>query len=527
MAAVCALFLAQPACVYAISPQARCEALSTTPPPTADDIPARITEAAAIEDTAGGDHCRIRGYLAPQIGFEIWLPTRNWNHKLIEFGCGGFCGSTNAVESCPLTLGYACIATDSGHQGTMFDAAWAHQNWQAKLDWGYRAPHLVAVFGKVMVARYFGARPTASYFLGASNGGRQALIETQRFPSDFAGVVALAPPVDIAQTFLTWAWSIQASHDANGKALLSDTELKLLTRHAIHQCGSDGVDDQIVANPIHCNFDPADLLCGTGSHEHCLTAAQVAAARKIYRGPVDESGTPLTLGGPLPGSEFVDGARKLSGWRKMFIGNDDQEAPFASPLLLLVSDGLCHLFLLSCATDTATLSTFDFARNYRSLRDLEPLYDAGNPDLRAFRDNGGKLIIVQGLSDPIVSPLTVIDYYQAVERAMGGRQATEAFVRLFLLPGVEHGGGSGADVIDLISAIDSWVAGRPPEKLIAARIKDCFSEPWQSSKRDFQLPVDRAWLQFTRPVYPYPTRVRYRGKGDVNDAESFAPIRGP
>jgi pimeloyl-ACP methyl ester carboxylesterase len=520
---VCSLLVVQSTCALAASDQMACSQLSTMSLPAVEETPARITEATLVQDARRGEHCHVRGYIASQVGFELLLPTRNWNHKLIEFGCGGYCGSSSGVDSCPLTRGYACIATDTGHQSSAFDALWAGESWEAKIDWGYLAPHLAATFGKAIVESFFGSPPAKAYFVGASNGGRQALIEVQRFPWDFDGVVAVAPPIDISQTFMTLAWGFQAARDTNGKVLLGDAELKLLTKGALHKCGlDDGVDDEIIGDPLHCNFDPSELLCKDDSQHDCLSAVQVAAARKIYRGPETSSGHALTLGGPLPGSEFADKNSQWSGWKSMYTGQADIPPPF----LLLANDGICYLFLRSCSTDRWNLTRFDFDRDYKRLRAMEPLYDASNPDLRRFRDAGGKLIIVQGLSDPLVSPREVINYYQTVERTMGGPQDTGRFARLFLLPGVDHPGGAGADAIDLIDAIDRWVEhGSPPEKLIAARLKDSLAEQWRRDGNFYVFPTDPSSIKFTRPVYPFPTRVKYKGRGDANDAQNFVPVQ--
>lgn len=520
---ICALLMMQSAFGSTASYKAMCTKLSSSIDPLAiENVSSRITDARLVEDAVNGDHCVVLGYIASQVGFQLQFPTENWNHKLIEMGCGGFCGDVGSGELCPLSRGYACIATDTGHRGTAVDALWASESWQSKIDWGYLAPHLAVKFGKAMLEHFLNSPVAKSYFIGISNGGRQALIEAQRFPWDFDGIVAIAPPVDISQTFLMFAWGIQAARDTNGRWLLGESELKLLTRAALRKCDlDDGVEDQIISDPLHCDFDPSELLCKEGSQNGCLDSKQVAAAQKIYLGPVTSGGLPLTLGGPLPGSEFSDlHANWSAGWSWVFAANAGQPPLFFE----LATDGICYLFLESCTTTKWNLDSFNFDRDYKYLRDMEPLYDASNPDLRRFRDAGGKLIVVEGMSDPIVSPREVIDYYESVERTMGGPEATRNFARLFLLPGVDHAGGSGANEIDLLGAIDAWAEqGRPPDKLIAAHIRNAFREQWHGG--GFQFPNNPSLIQFTRPVYPYPIRVKYQGFGKVTDASSFVPLQ--
>jgi feruloyl esterase len=319
-----------------------------------------------------------------------------------------------------------------------------------------------------------------------------------------------------------FAWGIQAARDFTGRWLLTNADLKILTKAAVKKCDlDDGVADQIISDPLHCNFDPAELLCSGHNQGSCLSYQQVAAAAKIYEGPVTKAGVPLNLGGPLPGSEYPDGDAKQSwGWSAVYGGTPDKP-----PLLFsLATDGICYLYLISCSTTNWDLGHFDFDQDVRQLREMEPIYDASNPDLRRFKDAGGKLIIVQGLSDPIVSPREVIEYYETVERTMGGQESTRKFARLFLVPGVDHDGGSGANASELLGAIDAWAEqGTPPDRLIAARILNRYRERW--SAHYFQLPTDTSWIQFTRPIYPYPTRVKYKGSGSVNDAKNFLPLQ--
>lgn len=495
----------------------QCESLATTDFSNIQDAPAQIVKVESIPDSAElPAFCKVTGYVAPQVGFELRLPVR-WNQKLIEIGCAGHCGNLASAELCPLRRGYSCIVTDSGHRGTGVDGLWADDGWQRRIDWGYRAPHIVALAGKAITQWYYGDTPRKSYFVGGSTGGRQALQEAQRFPWDFDGIVALNPPTELSRVYMMFAWGAQALRDRAGATLLSNADLRLLTQSVIAKCDlDDGLRDGVVSDPLHCNFSPEELACNSSRITNCLIPSQIDAARKMYAGPVSSSGEKLSHG-LLAGSEF-SAADELRGWA--YLVSKDR---LGLALENLAISGLRYLFFTSSAPDSWGLRDFRFDRDYRRLDVLGSLYDANNSNLRRFKDAGGKLIIVQGLNDTIISPQNTIDYYEAVERQIGDRSETQTFARLFLLPGVGHAGGIGAATIDYIGALEAWAENNsPPDKLIAARVKKCNGDCQLPLNTDFPLETDI--IEFTRPIYPYPVRATYSGIGSPNDAESFVPV---
>jgi Tannase and feruloyl esterase len=155
-----------------------------------------------------------------------------------------------------------------------------------------------------------------------------------------------------------------------------------------------------------------------------------------------------------------------------------------------------------------------------------------NPDLRQFKRAGGKLLLYQGWNDQLEVPSAAIDYYETAERVIGGRAATQNFFRLFVIPGMGHcGGGEGADDIGYLSYLEAWVEnGGAPDKMIGAHVdvsqfmkshdenSDSFAADYETFRND---PNN---VQFTRPIYPYPQRAKYRGTGDPNDASSFVGL---
>ncbi|MBS0613424.1 MAG: tannase/feruloyl esterase family alpha/beta hydrolase, partial [Proteobacteria bacterium] len=319
-----------------------------------------------------------------------------------------------------------------------------------------------------------------------------------------------APPIDLSLVYLSYAWGYRVTHDVAGRPLLGPEELNRLTARAVARCDlDDGVKDGIVGDPMHCRVDPAQLACGRTKTESCLTPFQLEAVRKLYAGPTDSMGVALTLGGLLPSSEQAYG--------EAYFGKSGDPPTH----LTLFANGFRYLFLSPEPGPGWTLNSIDFDLDPKRMGIMESLVDSSNPDLRRFVAAGGKLLIYQGLNDPITAR-AAIDYYETVERTLGGRKPTQAAVRLFAIPGMNHcSGGVGADAADFLGALETWVEqGRAPDRILTGHLSK--DEPLAYPYRRF--PVDPARLSFTRPVYPYPLRAMYRGRGDPNDAASFAPV---
>ena len=513
---------------------AQCAALAVADFSQISDAPTQVISARPM--TATQDlpaYCQLMGYVTPKVGIKLGLPSP-WNGKFMEMGCGAHCGVLDGNSlpwSCDSALrkGYACIVSDMGHRGTGGgDGLWAYGNLQAKFDWGIRATHVAALAGKAIAEHYYAQKPKKAYFMGCSTGGRQALQEAQHFPWDFDGLVAGAPPVDLSMLYMTFVWGIRATHNAAGKALLGSDELKRLTAAAVAKCDlDDGVKDGIIGDPLHCRFEPSELACKAGQTHDCLTPEQIEAAKKVYSGPMNSSGVKLSLGGPLPGSEYGTLAGSPHDWREAYTGVDGKSPGYEG----LATEGFRYLFFLPESGPKWRLSDFDFDSDYKRLGLMQSLYDSSNPDLREFKAAGGKMIIFQGLNDNSVLPRSTIDYYETVERIMGGQAATEDFVRLFLLPGVGHCvGGDGAFDADYLSSLEAWVeTSRAPDKLISShvRLEDIkfeSADDFPKLIRRMEYPLDPSTVEFSRPVYPYPTRATYLGHGDSKDAHSFGPF---
>jgi feruloyl esterase len=465
------------------------------------DAPTRITEASWV---AGQRHapgyCRVRGYVKPHVGFEIVLPGTGWNHKFIETGCGGACGSIDE-RACgdPLRRHYACIVSDAGHRSRGDDWKWAQGNLEAKVDYGYRGAHVTALAGKALTRLFYHQPARESYFSGCSTGGRQAMVEAERFPWDFNGIIAGAPPLNFTANSLAQLWASLAATTASGKAILSPATVRWVHQAVLEQCDlDDGIRDGTVGDPPACHFDPGRLLCRAGRSKSCLTPAQVAAVRKIYAGPFAGTDS-LSPGGYMPGSELQ--------WTGLYFSADGGRG-----FLYSYDEGKFRYAAFS--PDPAPgwqPSDIDFRADYRRLGVMESLYSASDPDLRQFKRSGGKLMMYQGWSDAFEPPAATTGFYATVQRLIGGRAATQKFYRLFMVPGMGHcGGGEGAWDIDYLSALESWVEqGKAPERLVG----------WHRSAQPGRP-------SFSRPVYPYPLWAKYKGSGDPNSAGSFIAVTG-
>ena len=284
------------------------------------DAPTQLTAAATVaaRDSVPA-YCRVQGYVRSNVRFELWLPTENWNGKLMLEGCGGFCGTLDYVERCNTRLerGYACISTDMGHTSTVYDGKWAYNNREAEIDFGYRATHVTAVAGKAIATAFYSRPPQSAYYHGCSTGGRQGLVSAQRFPADFDGIIAGAPVLRMPSSGLVLAWAMRAMRDPQGRRIVTPREAQLLHRAVLQRCDArDGLADGIIGDPRDCDFDPAMLACAKGGSTECLTPPQVAAFRKVYDGPRSSDGRRVFPGGMPRGSEL--------NWIGTLLSNDDR-----------------------------------------------------------------------------------------------------------------------------------------------------------------------------------------------------------
>jgi Tannase and feruloyl esterase len=507
----------------AVAPVTSCAALQSVTLDGVTDQPAHIRRATEVKQGEAHPYCKIEGVVEPAVEFEVHLPLSSWTQRYLQIGCGGLCGMLNVrlddhTNGCrPADNGELALAsTDMGHEGGM-DGSWAAGNPQARVDFAYRGVHVTAQVAKALIAKFYGQPPRFSYFSGCSDGGREALMEAQRYPQEFNGIAAGAPALNFSvQNSFYHAWNALSNTDANGRAILTAARLPILHAGALAACdAADGLKDGLIEDPRRCQFDPATVQCKAGEDSaHCLTAAEVEVARRIYAGAHDADGRKLVIGGPMPGSELA--------WGGVYIPMEPGQPIFSA---LIATGSIQNLYypeplhqgwtLQELKFDQATLDSFKF----------RSIYDATNPDLRRFNQAGGRLLMWHGWSDPHISPLNSIAYYSAMQELLGKPQVGE-FARLFLFPGLYHcGGGDGFFQFDVLTPLMAWVeGGQAPERILASHN----TTPQRMGPPGGPPPtpgvVDR-----TRPVFAFPKVARYSGQGSVDDPANFtaADPQGP
>lgn len=494
----------------------------------------RITRASETTDAQGQAVCAVDGTLAPTITFRVELPLRTWTGRYLQTGCGGLCGNLSlrigAADGCSLVRagGFVVASTDMGHQGMSAEFG---RDPQKRADFAYRGVHLTAVAAKALIRAFYGQAARHAYFSGCSDGGREALIEAQRYPEDFDGIIAGAPAMVFSvQNSLFHAWQARSNTDAKGRPILIAARLPILHDAVLAACDKrDGQADGLIVMPGECRFDPRSIVCKPGEvPDRCLTAAEADTARKFYEGPRDpQTGARLTQGGPAYGSELQ--------WAGVYVPHGVDQPIFSTSI---AEGSMADLIFTDGKPARVADVNFDEATLQRT-RARHALFDATNPDLSAFARRGGKLLLFHGWADPHISPLNTIAYHEAVQRQMGV-DATRAFERLYLLPGMGHcSGGEGPSEFDLLTPLIAWVEGRrAPDAIVTstprAEERSLFGLPGGGAGRDGPPPAGArlpplpqaspAPVARSRPVYPYPHVAAYRGTGDPLRAENY--VRG-
>ena len=493
---------ARPAVAPVVAPAVACAAMDAVDVSTAVGAGTGIVSATAATAPGGYPVCDVKGVIAPQIQFEVQLPTQTYQQRYLQTGCGGLCGSLAinapaAVGCAPLADGaFATASNNQGHvAGGSADGNFGTDD-ALRVDFAYRADHLTALAAKALITAFYGRAPRYSYFDGCSQGGHEALTEAQRYPHDFDGILAGAPAsITTELNGFNQPWLARVDFDAAGRVILPASKLPALHAAVLARCdGLDGLVDGQLDDPRHCSFDPATLTCPAGTDNGgCLTPAQVTVVRKIYSGAVDAGGRHLYPGGQPYGSELV-----WAGW----MIPPDPAAPQNSTIAWRIGNGwVKYLAFHPNPPLRTTLNDIAFDRaTFDRVQRLAGLYDATDPDLRAFQRAGGKLMLWHGWADQAIPPTGTVAYYQAVQDRMGGLAATQRFARLFMFPGMYHcGGGTGPNSFDLLTPLLDWVeTGAAPQRVVAS------------------LPGVR-----TRPVFAYPLVARYDGTGSTDDATNF------
>jgi hypothetical protein len=461
-------------------------------------IPNTTIDSVAIDPTDGS--CRVTATVThppanDRVKVFVALPMKNWNGRFRGNGGGGFVGGNAASLSGPVRQGFATGATDTGHEGGSGSFALnanGRLNWQEIRDNAYLGIHDMSIVGKALVKAFYGKEPRYSYFVGNSTGGRQGLSEAQRYPEDYDGVLSGCPAINWHKFVPAALWPQAVMIDA--KNFVSKAKLDAATAAAIAACdAADGVTDGVIDDPIACKFDPK-VLVGTMVGDSAFTEADAEVVRKTWEGPRGHDGRFLWYG--------LTRDTDLNTYAGT-TGSPLKGKPFGIPL-----DYYYYFLVQNPKWDWSSLTRgeFELLMN-QSAEEFGAVFGTDNPDLTRFRDRGGKVMILHGLADQQIPVQGSIDYYERVQRAMGGPQRTAEFARLFLMPGLNHGFRGPApspNPAALLSALIAWVEeGKAPERL-AGELRD------ESGK-----------MIRTRPFFPYPQRATYKGSGSTDDAANF------
>jgi feruloyl esterase len=502
----CSVLVGGPALAQSINPAASCAALSNLLLPNATietaqaygagdfKLPATVggpgaaglpppTPAAAQPSAVVPAMCRVRLTLKPSsdsdIKMEVWLPMIGWNGKFVgvaNFGTGGSILYRNMVA--PLTSGYALAANDTGHSGDGAGFAVGHP--EKMVDYSYRADHEMTIKAKQIVAKFYGKAPSRSIWIGCSLGGIEALIEAKRYPADYDGIVAGAPPnpLPLFNAQQIWGPWLNLNHP---EAAIPGTKFAMIHKAALQACATPvGLAQGFIEDPEHCQFDPGVLQCKGDDGPDCLTTAQVKRLLQLYEGPVDPRTNKVIFPGPNVGAEneFVMSATR----------------PPQPPVDL-------YRYMVFQDQDWDWKSSMNFTTAVdKASRALDPLLTVDS-NLNAFLRRGGKLMLYVGWTEGH-NGNDLVKYYKRVLNNAGSKSANN--MRLFMVPGMNHcGGGFGCDTFEKIGVVDQWIqTGQAPDVLLSSKLTG-------------------GTVIRTRPLCAWPAVARYKGGGSMDDAASF------
>jgi feruloyl esterase len=491
--------------------------------------------------------CRVTATLTPtadsEIKIEIWLPETNWNGRFLGTGGGGFQGVITYSElAIGVATGYATVNSDlgtgsagcnplfcgsDGNKGNALAIAFGDPaNPSTGLfghperieDFGYRAIHLMTVRGKEIVKAFYPQGANRAYFSGCSTGGQNALMEAQRFPHDYDGIVAGAAAFNRTHLHIGALGLWQNAH-AYANRFILPAQLPLINKAVIAQCvGQDGgaKTDHFLTDPRDCRFDPKVLQCRGGEvPPACLTPDQVTTMRNYYAGTIDPVTHEVISPAPALGAE-TDNVLALG-------------LAFAEQLPEPAFDGLFYWVYgasFGIPTSATNYASFDFHHDIKTVdNQLAPVLNATSTDLSEFREHGGKLLMYHGWADPLLPSQSSINYFNALVQEGGHPFAmpvrfdhddaalrhTQSYARLFMAPGMYHcSGGPGPNVFDALTPLVDWVEhGVAPETITATK---------------YVNDTPSSGVQMTRPLCVFPKLARYNGHGSTDNAASFTCV---
>lgn len=504
----------------------RCAALATLSLPLTDALATSVVGATSAQIPGQTlnlpAYCRVRAVVRPAIHVEVRLPVDGaWNGRYFQSGCGGLCGDVltdyphTFNSSLPgLARGYATATSDTGHAGSNVDGRWGYDDPQAEEDFAYRSIGATATLAKAVIRQFYAPRSTVpSIFSGCSTGGRLAVKAALKYPNEFNGIVAGAPGLDYPGLVGTaFAWLERTNTGPDGRRVFhagNTDKARLIYQSTLAQCdGLDGVVDGSIADPRRCHTDLSALACGIASGPVCLNSTELRTLALWRQGAEDRYGRPLYPGGVPEGSEMY--------WGLWLTGAPAYAAAFPNGFVQPIA--LDFLRYLAFATDPGPayqLTDFDFDRDPARMAASAALLNADDPDLGAFQKAGGKMLMYHGWADPLVTPYKTVDYFGAVTAKAGGSAAADGFVRLFMIPGLDHCGvqaaanpGPGVDErsIDALGALEHWLFdGSAPDTLAM-----------------HAYGTDDSTVIWSRPVCRFPQQTVLKdGAGDWHDPANW------
>ncbi|CAG9262076.1 MULTISPECIES: tannase/feruloyl esterase family alpha/beta hydrolase [Paraburkholderia] len=470
-----------------------------------------------------GEFCRITGVIraikgtTPDIRFDLNLP-RRWNGRALQVGGGGYNGTVvtgigvmpfSPIRA-PLAQGYVTFGDDSGHVGNSALAVFGLVD-EAVVNFGYAHLKKTHDAALALIVRMYGHPPDRMYFAGGSTGGREGYTVMQRFPDDYDGVIADSPALNFSGVRLIGIRLGQAEYATPG-GFVPPALLERVYQKSLEVCDKlDGATDGIVSDVAECRQREPEIIdslrCHRGtSYAHeggCLTDAQLSTLNVLRSGLTLPYKLAYDISG-YHGYNVFQGTR-LNGM--LGLGRDPARQPSptftGNGYLFAQADGYIRYFVTQDATfDSIKFDVQHPGKYQKQLVTLSQVIGAMNPDLGRFIAKGGKLITMQGLADEVISPNQTIAYYDRLVDQYGDERVN-AFMRLYMVPGFQHGGGVFIPSVDLLGALDNWVTrGVSPETLLAT---------------DISPPTNGR----SRPLCRYPMYPRYLGKGNLNEANNF------
>jgi feruloyl esterase len=476
----------------------------------------RVTlQSAVVMDTPKGPYCKVGGSVDELAVFEVSLPLEHWTQRLVQMASNSSV-IANAGSCAPALNGEMVVVFNNMAPGGRGSAP-PVTSLQKRLDAARNNPaHITVQAAKAMIRIFYGQPQRFAYFMGCSAGGGQALGEVQRFPEDFDGVSAGSPlMISTVHNIFFHPWESYINKRADGSRILASSRMPLLHKAVMEHCAARaGELDGVLLQPTACKFDPAWVACGAGTADtsKCLTAEEVSVVEKLYDGPGDGRGHHFEIAGFSMGSELRWGLSTAD-----HVANPEAGIGPRLKAALAPPD--------SDKSPEELQREFDYTQEwFDKILVLAPMFDSTNTNIRPFQQRGGKLILWNGAEDLTIQPEISVAYYQGVQKELGITR-TDAFMRLFMIPGYGHcGGGEIPFQFDILTPLMAWTElHRAPTIILAGKGAEGASGSSDFARYPLAAPDQRN--QFTRPIYPYPYMARYSGKGDPKHAANYKSVK--